>query len=108
MPAMHALFALMLLLAGVSDRSAHTATAALVLGGFKDDTFHYSVAHAVSLVLTSAGVENTLVGYGHAELFDELFNGTVDVLVDAWLPTGHAGYLAGHTIGEDYVVAGTL
>ncbi len=61
-------------------------------------------------MLTVAGVEHTLDGYGHAELFEQLLsvNGTVDVLVDAWLPTGHAGFLSGYTAGVDYVVAGTL
>ncbi len=61
-------------------------------------------------MLTIGGVSHTLVGYAGSELFEQFLgvNGTVDVVVDAWLPYGHAGHLAPWTAGLDYVVAGTL
>ena len=84
------------------------STSALTLGYFEADTFHSAAANAVSQILTQAGVDHDFVGKGHAENYEDLFKGEVDVVVDGWLPTGHAGYLADHTLGEDYVVAGPL
>ncbi len=80
----------------------------IVIGSFRQ-SFHEIESAGVQHVLQSRGYEaERRVVFAYSELFDALFNGTLDLLPSVWIPDGHAAYLegAGRLAGKDYVIVG--
>jgi hypothetical protein len=44
----------------------------------------------------------------YEQLFDELFDGTIDIIPSVWYPDGHSTYLeeSGRNVNQDYVITG--
>jgi glycine betaine/proline transport system substrate-binding protein len=57
-------------------------------------SFHQAAAAVVALVLERAGHVVEMSSAPHAELFERLGRGEIDMLCSAWLPASHGVYLA--------------
>ena len=69
-------------------------------------SFHVASAAVVRCVLADGGVAHTVAEHPHERMFDLLAQGQVDMVVSAWLPGSHGGYLA--PIEDEVVKLGVL
>jgi glycine betaine/proline transport system substrate-binding protein len=69
------------------------STGSVVRVGHIDLSFHDASAREVEAILTSHGHHVERSAAPHEEMFQRMRRGEIDMLVSAWLPTSHGGYL---------------
>ncbi|WP_417359703.1 glycine betaine ABC transporter substrate-binding protein [Gallaecimonas pentaromativorans] len=62
--------------------------------GYIDLSFHHASAAVVASLLEQAGVAVQMSAAPHEQMFARYRRGEIDMLVSAWLPASHGGYLA--------------
>jgi len=74
-------------------REMTDSTGSVVRVGHIDLSFHDASAREVEAILTSHGHHVERSAAPHEEMFQRMRRGEIDMLVSAWLPTSHGGYL---------------
>lgn len=62
--------------------------------GYIDLSFHHASAAVVASLLEQAGIAVQMSASPHEKMFERYHKGEIDMLVSAWLPASHGGYLA--------------